>query len=367
MEVTERVSARVESARGRWPVLDHAVRTQEHYLRVNGTALAGGVTYYGFLSFFPILAVAFFVVGRLARVYPQARDNLISWIDHAMPGIVGADPGEIQISTIERAATTVGVLGVLGLLYTGLAWLSTMRRGLQAVFAVPRNDYPSFVGGKLRDLVALVILGVILVVSVGITGVVVGFSDRVLDLLGLGHELTWLVTVLGALVGVLANTLLFYAFFRMLARPPLPGSALRTGALLGGVAFEVLKEASSYLLTLTQKSPAFQAFGIALILLVWINYFSRIVMYAAAWSHTAPSSRAWREAQEQPVSTDTLALRARVAASRSGVPEVRAPADAGGGHAGGPDEHRSSRWVAFGAGAATALGLVAVVRRRRGR
>ena len=107
------------------------------------------------------------MVGRLARVYPQARDNLITWIDQAMPGIVGTDPGEIQISTIERAATTVGVLGVLGLLYTGLGWLSRMRRGLQAVFEVPRNAYPSFVGGKLRDLVALVILGVILMVSVG--------------------------------------------------------------------------------------------------------------------------------------------------------------------------------------------------------
>jgi len=274
---------------------------------------------------------------------------------------VGGDPGEIPISTIERAATTVGVLGVLGLLYTGLAWLSTMRRGLQAVFAVPRNDYPGFVGGKLRDLVALVILGVVLVVSVGITGVVVGFSDRVLDLLGLGHELRWMVTVLGALVGVLANTLLFYAFFRMLARPPLPQQALRSGALVGGVAFEVLKEASSYLLTLTQKSPAFQAFGIALILLVWINYFSRIVMYAAAWSHTAPSSRAQREAEQRPLSPDTLALRARVAASRSGSP---VPVDAGDADTSGVG-HPRHPWLAFGAGAASALGLVAVVRRRR--
>jgi membrane protein len=281
-----RAKALALGVRRRSPLVDQGVRTQEHYSRVNGSALAGGVTYYGFLSFFPILAVAFFVVGQLAKVYPQARDDLVTWIDQAMPGVVGSDAGEIPISTIERAATTVGLLGLVGLLYTGLMWLSTMRRGLQAVFDVPRSDYPSFVGGKLRDLVALVILGVILMVSVGITGVVVGFSDRVLDLLGLGHELTWGVTVIGGLVGVLTNTVMFYAFFWMLARPPLSPRALRHGALVGGVAFEVLKEASGYLLTLTQKSPAFQAYGIALILLVWINYFSRIVMYAAAWSFT---------------------------------------------------------------------------------
>lgn len=273
-------------ARERSRLLDHGITTQEHYTRVNGTALAGGVTYYGFLSFFPILAVAFFVVGRLARVYPGARDHLVTWIDQAMPGVVGSDPGEISISSIERAATTVGVLGLVGLLYTGLMWLSCLRRGLQAVFDVPPSDYPSFVGGKLRDLATLVVLGLILAVSVGITGLVVGFSDRVLDLVGLAHELTWGVSVLGALVGVLANVVLFYAFFWMLARPPVPGRALLRGALVGGIAFEVLKEASGYLLTLTQRSPAFQAYGIALILLVWMNYFSRIVMYAAAWAQT---------------------------------------------------------------------------------
>ena len=35
---------------------------------------------------------------------------------------------------------------------------------------------------------------------------------------------------------------------------------------------------------------------IALVLLVWINYFSRLVLYAAAWSYTAPQARAAREA-----------------------------------------------------------------------
>jgi membrane protein len=284
-----KVKGWVTAARRDSRLLDHGVRTQQHYARVNGTALAGGVTYYGFLSFFPLLAVAFFVVGQVAKVYPQARDNLVTWIDQAMPGIVGTDPGEIRISDIERAATTVGLLGMVALLYTGLMWLSTLRRGLQAVFDVPRSAYPSFVVGKLRDLATLVVLSLILVVSVGITGVVVGFSDRLLDLLGLGQGLTWLVTVIGGLVGVLANVLLFYAFFWMLARPPVSQRTLRHGALVGGVAFEVLKEASGYLLTLTQSSPAFQAFGITLILLVWMNYFSRIIMYAAAWAQTDDS------------------------------------------------------------------------------
>jgi membrane protein len=354
-----------KDVRRRSPLLDHAVRTQEHYTRVNGSAQAGAITYFGFLSFFPILALAFFVVGKVAVVYPQAQDNLIHGIDQVLPGIVGSGEGEIKISTIESAATTVGILGLLGLLYTGLGWLSGMRTALQTVFELPRSEYPNFVVGKLRDLVLLVVVGAILMLSVAVTGVVVGFSDKILDFLGLGHELSWVVTLIGLALGVVANTLLFYAFFRLLAQPEAPRRALWHGALVGGVAFEILKQASSFLLSATRNQPAFQAFGIALILLVWINYFSRIVVYAASWAYTSAAARAAREAAAQPVSPDTLALRARVAASRSGVPGVPVPSDTRGGPPDLARAHGLDPRVAFGAGAVAALSLVAAVRRRR--
>ena len=103
-----------------------------------------------------------------------------------------------------------------------------------------------------------------------------------------------MVRVLTILVGVAADLLLFFLCFRLLGRTEAPRSALWQGALLGALAFEVLKQLSNLLLQSTQGNPAFQAFGIALIILVWINYFSRIVLYAAAFAHTAPAARADR-------------------------------------------------------------------------
>jgi membrane protein len=67
-----------------------------------------------------------------------------------------------------------------------------------------------------------------------------------------------------------------------------------SGALLGAVGFEILKQISKYLIQATQNQPAFQVFGLALILLVWINYFSRIILYAAAWVWTHPLAREQR-------------------------------------------------------------------------
>ena len=59
---------------------------QEHYGASKASQQAGAVTYFGFLSFFPVLALAFFVVGYIAKVYPDAQDTLVAAIDRCCPG-----------------------------------------------------------------------------------------------------------------------------------------------------------------------------------------------------------------------------------------------------------------------------------------
>ena len=103
--------------------------------------------------------------------------------------------------------------------------------------------------------------------------------------------------VLALCLGLAASTLLFFAFFRLLAQPehPQPVAVVRLRSWAPSL-FEVLKQLSTFLLKATANSEAFQAFGIALILMVWINYFSRVVVLSAAWAHTSPEARAIRDA-----------------------------------------------------------------------
>jgi membrane protein len=339
--------AAVDELREHNPFFDHVVRTLRHYSRVNGSGLAGSVTFYAFLSFFPILALAFFVVGIVSRVWTGAEDNLVDALSTALPHMVGRGQGEIRMSTIEDAAGTAGLIGGVGLLYSGLGWLSGMRTALEQVFELPRSEYPSFVAGKLRDLVSLVAIGVTLLGSVALSALAIGFSDDVLDWVGLGGDLAWLVDSLAVVVGLGANTLLFFTLFSLLARPPTPRRSLWQGAVVGAIGFEILKLGSGLLLTTTRGKPAFQALGVALILLIWINYFSRVVMYAAAWAHTSAAARAERELRHQESTPP-----------RAAEPEPL-PAGSRSGRA------RLDPRVAFGAGAAAALGLVALLRRRR--
>ena len=351
MSLISSVKAKVAEVRERRPFIDHVVRMVEHYGNVNGSALAAAVTYFAFLSFFPILALSFAVIGLVSRAYPNADDDLITALNDVLPGIVGGKDG-LDLATFQENAPGILSIGILLALYSGLGWLSGMRTALVAVFEEPEREQPNFVVGKVRDLLALLTLGSVLIVSVAVSGVATKIATPILDFVGLGVGAKPLLWVLALLLGLAASSLLFFAFFKLLASPEIPTRSLWSGALLGAVAFELLKQLSTVLLQATREAPAVQAFGIALILVVWINYFSRVVVYAAAWAHTSPEARAAREARmvaEQTVEGPRIDLAAAADVVRTS----------------GAGSGSGSPKAAFAAGAATTLGLLALLRRRR--
>ena len=341
----DRAKARVDRIRARHPFVDHLFETVTHYGTVNGNAQAGAVTFFGFLSFFPILALAFFVIGYISRVYPDAEDQLVTALGEVLPGVVGGGPGEIPMSSFEQNARTIGIIGLVGLLYSGLGWLSGMRDALEVMFVLPKKEQPNFFLGKARDLMVLAVIGFVLIVSVALSGAISGFSEQILALVELEDSFlaTALLWLLGHALAIAATTLLLVAMFTLLAKPHVPRKALVHGAVLGAVGFEVLKSLAAYLIASTKDQPAFQAFGVALILLVWINYFSRLVVYGASWAYTSP-----------------LNDREAAVAATGGIPRpvgVPAASDEGGAR---------KRMVAAGAAAALVVGGV-IARRRSGR
>jgi membrane protein len=302
--VLDTVKQRIADARERRPLLDHLVRAVEHYGQVNGSALAAAVTYFAFLSFFPILALAFAIFGQVTKVYDDAEDTLVDAANSVLPGLIGGANG-VPLDTLQAAAPGIFSVGIILTLYAGLGWLSGMRTALTTIFEEPEREQPSLVAGKLRDVVALLALGSILVTSVVVSGVATKVLTPIMEWLDLG---------------VVAE------------------------------GFEVLKQLSTFLLQATAESEAFQAFGIALILMVWINYASRVIALAAAWAHTSPEARAFRDAHRV---ADQMPEGPRIDLAAAAT-VVRPTASPG----------ATSPKAAFAAGAATMLALVALLRRR---
>ena len=261
--------------------------------------LAAAVTYFAFLSLFPLLALSFAAVGYVAHYIPDAQHVMDGVLQGLLPGMVGDGPDQISLTAIQGAAGAAAGIGVLTMLYAGLGWIAQMRDALAELFDVESSRAPAFgrqkviafLAAQARDAVALLAIGLILLVSVGVSGGLLNFLRRVGRTVGVDDDLGFTMPVLLVAAGVATGTVLFFAMFTVLAAPSVPARSLWSGALVGAVGFELLKQASTWLLGATARQPAFQAFGIALILLVWIYYFSRVLMYAASWAATAVPER----------------------------------------------------------------------------
>ena len=208
---------------------------------------------------------------------------------------------------------------------------------------------------------ALASIGLTLLVAVGVSGLVSGFSADLLGWAGLDEELSWLVQLLTVALGLTANAVLFFTMFRLLGGEHVPRGSLVSGAVLGAVVFEVLKRAAGLIIAQTQGQPAFQAFGIALVMLVWISYFSRLVLYSACWAWTSPEAREARarEAALEPVAP------VQGPALPSGEDALVLPGREDGDDAEHDRSSNATTLAAGAAGAAAALGAVAATRRRK--
>ncbi|WP_048543883.1 YihY/virulence factor BrkB family protein [Nostocoides jenkinsii] len=277
---------RVEQLRRRSPLVDHLWCATRHYLDAQGSLLAAAVTYYAFLSLFPLCALAFAAVGTFARVFPEARNDLARTLESMLPGVIGPGAHQLSLATLESTAATAAGFGLVAVLYAGVSWMSDLRSGLTTVFGADGTKQPNVVIAYLQNLVSLLAIGAVLLVGLIASGLLAAVTRHAPDT----NAFVRLVLD-GASVasGTAMGTLFFFVLFRRFAPPNLAHRALVSGALLGAVLFEILKQLSGRLLASTTTQPAFQSFGISLILLVWIYYFSRICMYAAAWAATASS------------------------------------------------------------------------------
>ena len=278
--------ALLANLREKRPALDHLIRAFGRYQADAGDRQAAAVTFFGFLSFFPILALATTVLSY--ALGPDAVDTVVEQVDAYAPGL--ADQLELRdILSADRAAGLAGLLGLLGLLYSGLGWVDALREAVRAVWHHNVTE-GNFLVKKLKDVVILLGLGATLLVSIGISAASGAFSGAALEAVGLDESpvATVVTYVLGIALGLLTSTAIFLFLFWRLPKVQSPFRRVLRGALLAGVLFEVLKRVGALYIERTTENPIYGIFAVVVGLLVWINIVSRMLLIVAAWTVTAP-------------------------------------------------------------------------------
>jgi len=287
--------------RARRPWLNHLVRAASHYVSRQADLLAAAITYFGFLALFPVILLAVSVAGFVLNGRPDLLNDLIQEIRVAIPGELGQTVIDGVVTATESRGA-VGIVGLLGLLYAGIGWLSKVRVAMQTIWR-GKPDEGAFVKDKIRDLLSLIGLGFAILASIALTALATGLTSLVIDFLGLSAVpgIGVVTALIGILIAVAGDTLIFLWLFTRLPRMDVPVRQILPGAVFGAVGFEILKLVGTLYIAQVARSPAAAAgFGSLIGLLVWIYIVSRFLLFAAAWTSTLPavSDRIIAEAAE---------------------------------------------------------------------
>ncbi|GAA2085792.1 YihY/virulence factor BrkB family protein [Actinomadura alba] len=282
--VRERADRLLRGARRRWPWLDHLARAHERYQERRGDRLAAAVTYFAFLSFFPLLALAYALLGYVVGVSEQARGYLVDAINSVLPGIAH----RLAIEQIAQAKTTAGVIGLVGLLVIGVAWVEALREALREIWGNDPTGGGNFLMRRLGDVGVLVFLGTVLIASVAVSTFTTSGTDWALHALGLDRVpgMGIVLRLLAVAVAICFNTLIFLVLFSRLSGTRAPWRRILRGALFGAIGLEILKLIGTFLVGHTTRNPVYASFAVVAGLLVWMNLVSRFTLFAAAWTAT---------------------------------------------------------------------------------
>jgi membrane protein len=282
--VTGEARTLLAALRRRSPAVDHTVGAYARYTADGGDRLASGVSYFGFLSFFPLIALTFSVTGFIVDAYPGARTALTNQINSYLPGL--AD--KLNVTAIGEAKVGAGVLGAVGLLLAGLGWVDALRDALRIMWH-HRLEAGNIVVRKVHDVGVMVGLGLLLLVSTAVTALSTSAADAFLRWVNLAGS-----TVARAGTAVLAVAVAFgidvgvYLYLFILLPRLKERHGVRSGALLGAVGLEVLKLLGTWLIERVTGNPVYGTFAVVVGLLIWINIVTRWSLFVAAWTVTGP-------------------------------------------------------------------------------
>jgi len=266
----------------------------------DGGREAALITYYGFLSIFPLLLLGVAILSRVLASNPDLRQQLID----------ATVPPALQ-STVEKSAATLPqstipfIAGLIGLLFSGTGVVFSAYQTLNHVAAVPRSVRAGFFPRYVR---VFIMLAALLLGALAVGALTVAVT-ALPNLAGVERA----VAVLGSAL-VIFGVLLLAA--RLLLCRPAPFSAIWPAAALGSVTVTLVINLGPVLLArlVSRAGAVYGSFATVAGLFALLYLVSQALVYsaevAAVWyAHLWP--RALDVNRPTPADIRAMALIAR--------------------------------------------------------
>lgn len=281
MKVVDRVEAgygrRIAAARRRSAAFDHFCRAWERYAEVLAGRLAAAIAYYGFFAVFALGLVAYAVFGLVLRRNSELRNVANEFLIENLPFI---KPGQIL-----ESSGTLGVVGLIGLALTGIAWVEAIRSSQRLIYRL--NQQPgNFLVRRVVDLGVLV--GVFMLIGLSVAAV-----DTLESLLRwlLGNSWSVPLAMLSWLLTVVVNMVLATALLVAVPRLRMPARQLAPPVLLVSIGITLLNSIGRKYVLRTEQNPAYTVVATAVGLLLYLYLLNQLLLFGAAFAAT--DERGW--------------------------------------------------------------------------
>lgn len=222
----ERTIPRLDAFQRRHPVVSYPLAVIYKYFDDQGAYLAALLTYYAFISLFPLLLILSTVLGIVLDNNDDLRRQILDTALTQFP-IVGDQLGNPRSLS---GGTTGLVIGIMGSLYGGIGVAQAVQYAMNTAWSVPRNSRPNPFLARGRSLMLLLIggLGVIATTAITIAASTVWSSD-------------WLerLVITGAATAVSAGV--FVIVFRYATARSLTVRTVLPGAVFAAIGWHVLQ------------------------------------------------------------------------------------------------------------------------------
>ncbi|MEX2274053.1 MAG: YihY/virulence factor BrkB family protein [Actinomycetota bacterium] len=237
------------------------------------------LAFYGFLSLFPLLLLGLSLLG-----FVLDESQVREWsarIGETIPGLETLVGRNLEV--LVRSRTSVGMIGLISLLWAATGGIGALQRALGAIFRVPD---PGFFHARIDVFPAIAILGVLALATIGVTSAIM--AVRVGGVLWLPVRI---LTLFAA--GSVACGTFTLGYFLLTPERKLPLRAHLPGGALGAVAWIGLTLAGSWYTShvVLRSSALYGSIGAVFGLLVILQLGASAALYAAELSATIEERR----------------------------------------------------------------------------
>jgi uncharacterized BrkB/YihY/UPF0761 family membrane protein len=289
VNVAERTVRAVDGLQQRHAWIAFVFAIIKKYGDDRGPQLSALMTYYAFMSLFPLLLIFTTILGFIGN--DSIEHNVIGTTLAQFP-VFGQQIGKDAAHPLTGSGVGFAI-GVLLLFYGTLGLAQAAQHVMAQLWNVPGVVRPGFFPRLGRSLLFFSLLAAGMVASTAVNSVVTGH----------GHNVG--IRVLALAVTAAINIGMYVAAFRVLTPKSIAIRDLWPGALFAGIAYTILLTVGTALVQhqLRHAQALYGQFAFVLGLMAWLFLVAQLTVYAAEFN-VVRTRRLWPRSIVQPPLTD---------------------------------------------------------------